>query len=64
LLLLGKAYVHSAEIVQRMYVSLSACVSFGASPYEPTSAAMNMTVALMVEIDKLIQFIESPIFTG
>jgi vacuole morphology and inheritance protein 14 len=57
LCLLAQAYEHASNLLQILYVSLSA------SRHELTpSADLELTVSLLVQIDKLVMLIESPVF--
>lgn len=63
LCLLAQAYEQAYHLLQILYV-----VTSPISPPEPTrltfsSGELDMTVNLLIQVDKLVQLIESPVFT-
>jgi len=61
LCLLAQAYEHASNLLGILFVTLFlVCPFWHSSMY---SAELEITVALLVQIDKLVQLIESPVFT-
>ena len=56
LCLLAQAYEHASNLLQILYVSYRAQCKL------TPSADLELTVSLLVQIDKLVMLIESPVF--
>lgn len=60
LCLLAQAYEHASNVLQILWVVESARHRTA----DPDSAELELTVPLLVQIDKLVMLIESPVFTS
>lgn len=60
LCLLAQAYEHASNLLQILYVLLFIIESSD----KRDSAELDLTVSLLVQIDKLVMLIESPVFTS
>lgn len=61
LCLLAQAYEHASNLLSILYDKLAHALIQTISLMH--SADLEMTVAMLVQIDKLVQLIESPVFT-
>ena len=59
LCLLAQAYEQAYNLLQILYVASS----WRLNPANSTSAELEMTVNMLIQIDKLVQLLESPVFT-
>jgi len=59
LCLLAQAYEQAYNLLQILYVLRSLC----GIDTDRTSAELEMTVNMLIQIDKLVQLLESPVFT-
>jgi vacuole morphology and inheritance protein 14 len=60
LCLLAQAYEHASNLLYILLVRFNCCQ---AHLLTPSSADLEITVQMLVQIDKLVQLIESPVFT-
>ena len=65
LCLLAQAYEHASNLLQILYVAmphLCRGALLGSLVADRTSADLELTVSLLVQMDKLVMLIESPVF--
>ena len=60
LCLLAQAYEQAYHLLQVLYAY---CFHFDGQCADHTSADLEMTVNMLIQIDKLVQLLESPVFT-
>ena len=63
LCLLAQAYEQAYNLLQILSVAPVAPIRLPASTNIRTSAELEMTVNILIQIDKLVQLLESPVFT-
>lgn len=63
LCLLAQAYEHASNLLYILYVTHTLSLFSIVTSASGGSADLEITVPLLVQIDKLVQLIESPVFT-